>query len=382
MRLSVIFAAIFFNIAIADTAQELKWVDVSTDKTVEVNGLAWFEENEGRFIRLPLARKEEITKNAWAMSLCPSTARVRFKTDSPTLIVKVDHGMSSTNKEDFTMWQMSDVSRLSMWHMASGAVSGIDIYIGEPGSTSYWTTTRPQKADGEYEHTYFKDWTREMREFTLYLPAYAELKSLKIGVAQDSQVLKPTAYAHEKPIVVYGTSITQSGCSSRGSNGFVAIMGRRLNSDVINLGFSGSGCGEPEIAQMISEIDASMYIVDSVANMNEKFMDERFETFVMTLRNARPNIPIVLMTKIHYAAEAVSASERARYSRIHKALYETYDKLKAQGDKYVYIFDTGKIIPYGGDHPTVDGVHLTDTGYYMIADSLVPFVKEILNAAE
>ncbi len=359
-------------------AQELKWLDVSTDKSVEVNGLAWFEENEGRFIRFPLSRKDEITKNAWAMSLCPSTARVRFKTDSPTLSVRVDHGMSSTDKQELTMWNMSDVSRLSMWHMASVAVSGIDLYIGEPGSTSFWTATRPQKADGEYEHTYFKDLSREMREFTLYLPAYAELKTLKIGVAQDSQILKPTAYAHKKPIVVYGTSITQSGCSSRGSNGFVAIMERRLNSDVINLGLSGSGCGEPEVAQMISEIDASMYIMDSVANMNEKFMDERFEMFVRTLRNARPNIPIVLMTKIHYSPEVISASERARYKRIHKAFYETYDKLKAEGDENVYIFDTGEVIPYGGDHPTVDGVHLTDVGYYMIADKLVPFVKEII----
>lgn len=379
MKLYINLILVSLSMCIANTSQGIKWIDVSTDKSVEVNGLAWFEENEGKFVRFPLSKKDLITKNAWAMSLCPSTARVRFKTDSPTLRVRVDHGMSSTSKEDNEMWHMSDVSRLSMWHMASVAVSGIDLYVGEPGKTSFWKTTRPQKADGEYEHIYFRSMPKEMREFTLYLPAYAELKSLKIGVNEDSMILKPTAYAYQKPIVVYGTSITQSGCSSRGSNGFVAIMERRLNSDVINLGLSGSGCGEPEVAELIAEIDASMYIIDSVANMNEKFMNERFDAFVNILREARPDIPIILMTKIHYAGEILQLSERARYERMHKPLYETYNKLKARGDENVYIFDTGEVIPYGGDHPSVDGTHLTDVGYYMIADELVPFVRGVLD---
>ncbi len=377
MRIIFLMMTVFLGMCAADAKEDIKWVDVSTDKTVEVNGLAWFGENGGRFIRLPLSRKDEITTDAWAMSLCPSTARVRFKSDSAFLTLKIDHGMLQGSEEQ-PMWHMSEQSRLSMWHMSSVGVSGIDLYVGEPGKSSFWKTTKPQKVNGEYEHTYFENLTKQMREFTLYLPAYAELKSLKIGVSKDSNLLHPTPYANKKPIVVYGTSITQSGCSSRGSNGFVAIMERRLNSDVVNMGLSGSGCGEPVMAELMKDIDASMYIVDSVANMKPQFMEERYENFVRILRKNRPDVPVILMTKIHYADE-IEPAMRGYYERQHKVLFETYDKLKAQGDEMVYIFDTGAIIPYGGDHPTVDGVHLTDKGYYMIADELVPFIEGILN---
>ncbi len=365
MRL-IINTLLLVVICVTAQAQELKWIDVSTDKSVEVNGLAWFEENGGRFIRLPLSRRQEIPNQAWAQSLCPSTARVRFKTDSPSLRLMIDHGMA-------------DEKRLSMWHMSSVAVSGIDLYIGEPGKTSFWKTTRPKQGSGEYEHVYFAGLPKEMREFTLYLPCYAELKSLKIGFEPDTLVLPPTPYAIEKPIVVYGTSITQSGCSSRGSNGYVAIMERRLNAEVVNLGFSGSGCGEAAVAEIISEIDASVYIVDSVSNMKAEVMDERYENFVRILRKNRPDVPVILMTKIHYAPE-IDPAERARYDRNHKALFDTYNKLRGEGDKKLYLFDTGAIIQPGGDHPTVDGVHLTDVGYYMIADKIVPFLADIIVA--
>ncbi|MFI4912608.1 MAG: SGNH/GDSL hydrolase family protein [Sedimentisphaeraceae bacterium JB056] len=345
-------------------AKELKWIDVSNDKSVEVDGLAWFEQNEGKFIRLPLERKDEITKTAWWMSLCPSTARVRFKTDSTTLRVKVDHGMA-------------DPSRIAMWHMSSVAVSGIDLYIGEPGNRDFWRTTHPKEGNGEYEHVYFKGLNKEMREFTMYLPSYSELKSLKIGFDEDCQILEPTAYQIQKPITVYGTSITQSGCSSRGSNGYVALLERRLNADVVNLGFSGSGCGEPVMAELMTQIDASVYIVDSVANMETDLMDQRYEKFVRILREKRPEIPVILMTKIHFAFE-IDPDARAGYDRQHKALFATYKKLKEEGDDNVYLFDTGQIIKPGGDHPTVDGIHMTDVGYQMVAKELVPFVKEII----
>jgi lysophospholipase L1-like esterase len=85
------------------------------------------------------------------------------------------------------------------------------------------------------------------------------------------------------------------------------------------------------------------------------------------------------MTKIHYACE-IDPRERAVYDRQHKALFDTYNKLKAQGDDGVYLFDAGEIVKPGGDHPTVDGVHMTDIGYDMIADQLVPFIEEILES--
>ena len=51
----------------------------------------------------------------------------------------------------------------------------------------------------------------------------------------------------------YGTSITQGGCACRPGMAYTNILSRQFNVEVINLGFSGSGRGEPEVARTIAE---------------------------------------------------------------------------------------------------------------------------------
>lgn len=365
----IVMAALVFSAA--SLTQALEWVDASTSSSVEVDGLPWFKANGGRFIRLPLSRQTDIENGTdlyvWGNSLRPSTARVRFKTDSTSLHLKIDHGEASD-------------ADLAMWHMASIAVSGIDLYIGPPGNESFWNPTKPLSGTTEYEHAFFDGMASEMREFTLYLPTYAELKSLKIGIDAGATITRPTPYEKIKPIVVYGSSITQGACSSRCSNGYVAQLGRRLNCDVVNLGFSGSGRGEPIMAEMMLEIDASIYIVDCVANMPPSLMNTRYENFVNQLRAAKPDIPIVLMTKNHYAEEIVEGS--AGYDAQHEALYTTYSNRLAAGDQNIYLFDTGALIPAGGDVPSADGTHLTDVGFTRIADGLTPVLEQIFQGLE
>ena len=220
-----------------------------------------------------------------------------------------------------------------------------------------------------------------MRELTLYLPMYAELAELEIGIDSNSEILPPTPYRIKKPIVFYGTSITQGACASRGSNGYVPIIGMRLNADIVNLGFSSGGCGEAIMAQLIAEVDASVYVVDSVANMDVKLMKQRYEKFVRILRKKRPDISVVFMTKIHFAKE-IESEIAEEYRCQHKPLFETFRKFKEQGDDKVYLFDSGAIIHSGGDHPTIDGVHPTDLGFKMLADELAPFLKKIIEKSD
>ncbi len=340
----------------------MEWIDASTSDGVEVNGLPWSKANGGKFIRLPLNRQTDIENGTdryvWGNSLYPSTARVRFKTDSTSLHLKIDHGGA----------------RLAMYHMASIAVSGIDLYIGDPGNESFWKVTNPKQSTGEYEHVFFDGLEPEMREFTLYLPTYSKLVSLQIGIDEGATISRPTPYERIKPIVAYGTSITQGACSSRCSNGYLAQVGRRLNCDMVNLGFSGSAHCEPIMAEMLLEIDASVYLIDCVANMDADLMNERYETFVNTIRAAKPDVPIVLMAKNHYAKEVVE--EPDFYNAQHEALFTTYSNRLAAGDRNIYLFDTGALIP------TADGTHLTDEGFTRIADHLTPLLEQILQGLE
>ena len=61
-------------------------------------------------------------------------------------------------------------------------------------------------------------------------------------------------------------------------------------------------------------------------------------------------------------------------------VFKTFDRLTTQqGDKHLYLLDSSKVIGLGGDHPSVDGCHLTDLGFKMLADALAPLLKKILN---
>lgn len=338
------------------------WVVPGTHPALRVHGLAWFEQNEHTYYRLPLAQKEDVPEAVWNRSLRPASARIRFKTNSTSLRLKINHGMNRP---------------LQMENMSPIGAGGIDLYVGAPGQMSFWTTTKPRSFENEYEYVYFQNLEPRLRELTLYLPSYAELAELAIGMDAGAAVLEPTAYERQTPIVFYGTSITQGGCASRGSNGFVSIVERQLNADVINLGFSGSGRAEPIMANIISQIDASLYVVDCVANMNTALMHERYENFVRLLRQERPDIPVLLMTKIHYARE-ILPEEAAEYVRQNQPVFDVYRQLKSEGDERIFLFDAGEVIPAGGDHPTVDGVHPTDRGFYMLAEALTPKLREIL----
>ena len=74
------------------------------------------------------------------------------------------------------------------------------------------------------------------------LPLYNGTKSLEIGVPKDAS-FTPIPPRTIKPILFYGTSITQGGCASRSGMSYQAILGRILNIDFVNLGFSGNGVG-------------------------------------------------------------------------------------------------------------------------------------------
>ena len=57
-------------------------------------------------------------------------------------------------------------------------------------------------------------------------------------------------------MVWYGTSITQGGCTTRPGLAASNILSRLLDREVVNQGYSGSGKGEPEIAEMLANRDA------------------------------------------------------------------------------------------------------------------------------
>jgi len=216
-------------------------------------------------------------------------------------------------------------------------------------------------------------------EYMLYLPLYNGIKSLEIGVKPGSALAQaPTRpVERDKPICFYGTSITQGGCASRPGMVYTAIIGRNLDRPVINLGFSGNGRMDPELAVLLAEIDAAAYVLDCLPNMATPMVEERVEPFVKSLRKARPGTPILLVESVPHQGEAFLPKQRQAIADKNAAFRKAYERLRTQGVQGL-TYVSGRGLTGTDGEGSVDGAHLTDLGFLRFAEALEPVLRKVI----
>ena len=60
----------------------------------------------------------------------------------------------------------------------------------------------------------------------------------------------------------------------------------------------------------------------------------------------------------------------------------THDKAVAEGDKRVWFLDASTFFPFDHDEHTVDGVHPTDLGFYLMAKGIEPTLRAALEKVQ
>jgi hypothetical protein len=205
------------------------------------------------------------------------------------------------------------------------------------------------------------------------------MTKLEVGVPKEHTLAKAPARPADraKPIVFYGTSITQGGCASRPGMVHTAILGRRLDRPIINLGFSGNGKMEPELATLLAELDPAVYVLDCLPNMSPQEVSERVEPFARMLRAARPSTPIVLVEDRNYTDGVLVASKRERNEASHAALRASFDRLVADGVKDLYYLPGKDLLGDDGE-ATVDSSHPTDLGFMRQAAAFQSVLEKVL----
>ncbi len=280
------------------------------------------------------------------------------------------------------------------------STTGIGIEINMEKSRPYEKFSRAGQcgldlyADGTYVHTfipprdgYFLDWftlsdTAHDREFTLYLPTYAGLQLVSIGV--DGTIGAPTPRAIKKPVVFYGSSITQGAYASRPGLAYPSIIGRELDTDIINLGFSGNGKGQPEVIDLVSDIDASCFVMDWGANLSaepeEGLIEQRYQPFVDLIRQKHPEVPILFNGLQYFNPDPSDHRLQRRCDRIRKHIQAVFDSEVQKGNNRVAYIDGFDIIGPGDLDCTVDGTHANDLGFRRYVDAMVPVLRKLLGA--
>ena len=200
---------------------------------------------------------------------------------------------------------------------------------------------------------------------------YNGIESLAIGVSNEKKFAqRPGSQA--KPIVIYGTSITQGACASRPGMAYTAIVERHLGRSVINLGFSGSGKMEAAMAELIAEIDASVFVIDCLWNLSgekSEVIEERVINLAQTLRKAHRETPILFVEQSHFKGPWPARTSKAQRKAI--------DKLKGMGIGNIHVVGGENLIGKDGDG-TVDGCHPNDLGMARQAEVLEAYLKKLV----
>lgn len=336
--------------------EQFRWCDA---RELQVEGRGWTD-TKNLYDRLPARAEKIVRPSVWSLSRDSAGICVRFVTDATMIAAR---------------WQLRK-DALAMPHMPATGVSGLDLYVKDKGSWRWLGNGRP--TNKTEEKVLVRGLKPKRREYLLYLPLYNGVTELSIGVPQKADLESGSARkANVKPVVFYGTSIVQGGCASRPGMAYPAILGRRLDRPTINLGFSGNAQCEPELARLLAELDPAVYVLDPLPNMNAEMIAERFEQFVRTLREARPNTPMVLVENIEYTDGDFVESRRARFTGANSRLKEIYERLTKSGQRKVFYVRAAKLI--GGDgEGTVDGTHPTDLGFFRMADAIEPALRRAL----
>jgi len=316
---------------IQDPCDPAVWYD---GKLLALEGRGW-EETESYYDRLPAKARDMVRPPVWGLSHHTAGMCLYFATNAESVKVR---------------WTVRG-ENLAMPHMPATGVSGIDLYAKtDDGRWFFRQNGRPQAVSNAATFA-----VTPGSACMLYLPLYNGVESIAIGIQRDKALSTPVAPIHkyDRPIVCYGTSITQGGCASRPGMAYTAIVQRQLDIPVINLGFSGNGRMEPEMADLLAELDPAVYVLDCIWNMSAEMVSERVEPFVRKLRQARPDTPVLL-------AEDCSVSNTTPTDK-GTILRRIYQELKADGIAHLYFLPNRDMLGDDGDG-TVDGVHPNDLG--------------------
>ncbi len=326
------------------------------DPRLEVYGLPWFSEDKPALRRLPLRLREQFRTPVWDLAQEPSGGRIRFRTDATTI------GLVAENP-----------SFSNMHHMASVGENGFDLYVGHDYAGSAWP-------DSSGKIT--KEWRiapeRKMRDITLYLPLYKAVTIHELSLDPEARIEPARPYTIAKSVVYYGSSITQGGCASNPGGSCQAILERRLNTDFVNLGFSGNGLGEPALAEAICELDPSCVVLDFWGNPSAEQYAAALPGFVDVLRRKWPRLPILVTSPFYFTAEASGGKLAREQASKRRFTREFVEKRRKAGDRRIWFVDGLKMLNREQAGGLVDGVHCNSLGFYFNALGLEPFLRKAL----
>ena len=309
-----------------------------------------------KLIRLPKEVAEKCNDGVVFHHDNSAGGRVRFVTDSEIVAISADMEV----KEDSP-------------HFSVMAMCGFDMYQKlEDGSHQYVGSFVPPRTVKTGYSSFIRFEEKKLREITINMPSYNDVYKLYIGLEEGAKLESASDYKYKTPIVYYGSSITQGSSASRPGMSYENIITRRLDTDYINLGFSGSAKGEKAISEYISKLNMSIFVYDYDHNApTNEYLMATHERMFKEFRMAQPDTPVIMLTKPNFVQSKSQLETAATVKR-------TYDNAVNNGDKNVYFINGKDLMALCGNEGTAENTHPNDFGFYSMAKVLGDLIEKIL----
>lgn len=343
------------------SAAAIRWFSPA-EVPFRLTGFAWFGKDR-IYRRLPLKNAGKLPQAVNSLADCTAGGQIGFRSDSRKISIKV-----------------MLAGPANMCHMPSTGQCGFDLYMAKGKSLRFYISSKYNHNQTSYELTLFEHVKAELRTFRLFFPLYQGVKKILIGLDEDASIKPPPPFASNGRIIFYGTSITQGGCASRPGMAYTNILGRRLNMEIVNLGFSGSGKGEPEVAEAVAKVPRpALFVLDYDGNCpSADRLAETLGDFIRILRRRHRYVPILVVSRIAFARDLVQeSSHRERLAR-RCVQMQVVRAHRDNGDRRVFFLDGAGLLGHNFDECTVDGVHPTDLGFMQIAKRMETAIRRIL----
>ena len=354
---SILLAGILVFSSMILNAQNVVYTDASA---FPVYGKVSDQTNT-RYERLPSQLQGVSRDPVWYLGQHSAGLYIRFRSNSTSIHARWTSTFNNT-----------------MTHMTDTGTKGLDLYAIVDGQWKHVCSAQPQ--GGSSERKIIGNMDPVEREYMLYLSLYDGVSSLEIGVDEGATLEQPAVDrpSREKPIVMYGTSILQGGCANRPGMAHTNIISRRLDREVINLGFSGNALLDMEIAELMASVeDPGLFVLDYAPNAFADMIDENGEKFFRVIRDAHPDVPVIFIEDVIFPHTIFDKAILKQVVGKNEAQKRLFDKLKKAGEKKIYYISADGMIGDDGE-ATVDAIHFTDLGMMRYVDHVLPTIQKAL----
>ena len=354
-RLTVILAMAL--IAISAGAQTPKNVKYAYTEAADLNLIGKIIDTPNPYHRVDTVRYKGFTKGENEQVRSSAGLAVLFKTNSSVISVLADYGYM--NRATNTM---------------GISLRGYDLYIKKDGEWLYAASKAAGNGKEEDNLVIIKDMDDSIKECMLYLPIYSEEYSVKIGV-QEGAVLESIESPFRHRIGIFGSSYTQGISTSRPGLSYPMQLMRMTGLQLLSLGCSGNCKMQPYFADVLCDADVDAFIFDCFSNPDAKMIEERLFPFIERIQAAHPGKPLIFQQTIYRESRNFSLSAADKESK-KQAMAEKLMKEAVKKYKDVYFIQTNATNEI---HSTsVDGIHPSDYGYTLWAESIRKPVVKIL----